>query len=536
MKKLISLILAAVMLMSLLSVSAFAKTDYKEVSADDAVDEYSNGIYLLQVTGNCIIKESGRVNILDLYAPCTLIIDSGVTLEVTKECFIGEGETIVCLGNLDISGGDLTCFNYPKIIIADCSNGQCSFGWTNYSKIDKIIKHVDHYFEDNVCLGCGGKYESGSLGNNLSYTISGYDMTISGSGAIPERAFYDRTDIHSVTIEEGITGINKFAFCNCKNIESVSLPDTIEYIEYCAFRNCYKLEEINIPNGMNSIGEYAFDTCTALYDIEIPSTVTFIDVTAFGNCSNLTATLHRTENTEIKYGAFNLIKKLIVMVPDGWRGDNNDFGAYSCEYVKDTYGPENGYYIIRSAVDPNFCLDIIDADENKSVNDEGDNVHLSPVNSAQNNKFRIVKNGSKGYKIEAVHSGMVLDVAGCDTQNEGINIYQWTDYGNANQRWIIERASGENCYFIHSAQSGYAGWMDASGCVNGATPDYYGSTNVQSWSYTGAPNQQWILEKVENDTSATGSVISEGNIWIVAAIGAVAVIAIAAVVIKKKKK
>ena len=131
---------------------------------------------------------------------------------------------------------------------------------------------------------------------------------------------------------------------------------------------------------------------------------------------------------------------------------------------------------------------------------------------------------------------MVLDIAGCDTQNEGINIYQWTDYGNANQRWIIERASGENCYFIHSAQSGYAGWMDAAGCVDGVTPDYDGKTNVQSWSYTGNPNQQWILEKVENDTSATGSAISEGNIWIVAAIGAVAVIAIAAVVIKKKKK
>ena len=36
--------------------------------------------------------------------------------------------------------------------------------------------------------------------------------------------------------------------------------------------------------------------------------------------------------------------------------------------------------------------------------------------------------------------------------------------------------------------------------------------------------------------NSTASVISEGNIWIVAAIGAVAVIAIAAVVIKKKKK
>ena len=156
--------------------------------------------------------------------------------------------------------------------------------------------------------------------------------------------------------------------------------------------------------------------------------------------------------------------------------------------------PEDGYYIIRSAVNPRFCLDI---EGGSTAKDNGAKLHLLPANASTAKTFEIKKDGSV-YKIIAAHSGKVLDVENSLPEN-GINIQQWEDGGYSNQRWIFEDdAPGENCYYIHSILGGSAGWMDAAGCVNGATPKDDGSTNVYSWSYTGANNQMWILEKVDS--------------------------------------
>ena len=196
--------------------------------------------------------------------------------------------------------------------------------------------------------------------------------------------------------------------------------------------------------------------------------------------------------------------------------------------------PENGYYVIRTALDTDYCLDISGGENAKS---DGDNLHLWPVDTSTAKIFKLEKDYSGTYKITAVHSGKVLDIEACSL-TEGTNISQFRDRSMDNQRWLFESCNGnndnKNRYYIHALGGGNAGWMDAAGCVNGNMPDPYGKTNVYSWSYTGNPNQQWILEKV--DYNSTASDISEGSVWIVAAIGAVVVIGFAAVVISKKKK
>ena len=440
--------------------------------------------------------------------------------------------------------------------------------------------------------------------DNISYDLDENGvLTVTGSGVIPEKAFFDpngaHNNINKLVIGEGITGIDDDAFCYCKNIKTVSLPSTLQYIGGSAFFYCLALEEINIPYGVTKIGNGAFFDCYALTEIyipdtvtsiesdafmccknlktvslpkklqyigsgaffcckalekitipdtvttieketfrgcdllseiEIPDTVTKIGTYAFYECENLTAILyrHNKDNPQIANNAFADVKKLIAVVPEDWSGNNDTFGARSVEY--NTFCPSYRY-VIRSAVDRNFCLDI---EGGENAKEEGDNLRLWPVSTSTAKLFRIVKD-FKGYKIEAAHSGMVLDIAGNDTWNDGVNIYQWTDYGNDNQRWYIEEVPGKKgYYFIHSVKTGSAGWMDAEGCVGGATPNSEGKTNVYSWSYTGNTNQQWIIERV--DGNFTGSTISEGNIWIVAAIGAVVVIGVAAVVIAKKKK
>lgn len=186
--------------------------------------------------------------------------------------------------------------------------------------------------------------------------------------------------------------------------------------------------------------------------------------------------------------------------------------------------PEEGFYIIHSALDPDYCLDIKGG---RSATGNSANLYLYNIENAQGNIFEIKKDGD-AYKIIAAHSGLVLDIEG-NSNAEGKNIYQYEDWNGANQRWYFEGApGGGDHYYIHSKIDT---WMDASGCVGGIMPA--NETNVQSWSYTGALNQVWVLEKV--NYNLTASTLSEGNIWIIIAVAVVVIAGVATLVIVKKK-
>jgi hypothetical protein len=65
---------------------------------------------------------------------------------------------------------------------------------------------------------------------------------------------------------------------------------------YGAFYNCSELTSITIPNGVTSIGDYAFFYCIGLTSVTIPNSVTSIEEYAFVNCSRLTSvTIDKTK-------------------------------------------------------------------------------------------------------------------------------------------------------------------------------------------------------------------------------------------------
>lgn len=185
----------------------------------------------------------------------------------------------------------------------------------------------------------------------------------------------------------------------------------------------------------------------------------------------------------------------------------------------------DGYYIIYSAVDERMSLDLDGGHNAKNV---GDNLHLWTNGDAK--LFAVIKDHATGYyKIRSSVSDYFLEVEGSSTTNDA-NIYQSYETRNTNQRWIFEPA-GDGYYYIRCVGGQY---MEVDGIVNGMQP--YNGVNIQSSEFTGATNQKFKLYLIS--TSVTGSVLSEGNIWISVGI-AVAVVAIgtvAALVIVKKKK
>lgn len=66
------------------------------------------------------------------------------------------------------------------------------------------------------------------------------------------------------------------AFYNKTNLKSITLPKTLTYIKGCAFWGCTSLESVVIPDGVSTIEEYAFAECYNLKSVTIPKSVTSI--------------------------------------------------------------------------------------------------------------------------------------------------------------------------------------------------------------------------------------------------------------------
>ena len=130
--------------------------------------------------------------------------------------------------------------------------------------------------------------DSGECGEGVTYyyNASTHTLTISGEGDIVmrpwEESFYD--DIRTVVIEDGVTGIDGYAFMVCHSLNSVSIPSSVTRIGDSAFQQCFSLTSISIPNSVTYIGSFAFEGCESLNSVSIPNSVTYIGQYAFEGC------------------------------------------------------------------------------------------------------------------------------------------------------------------------------------------------------------------------------------------------------------
>jgi len=73
-----------------------------------------------------------------------------------------------------------------------------------------------------------------------------------------------------IIIPEGVTSIGDDAFYDCTNLTSITLPDSVTCIGNGAFSLCSSLTSITIPDSVTSIGDYTFRACTSLTSITLP--------------------------------------------------------------------------------------------------------------------------------------------------------------------------------------------------------------------------------------------------------------------------
>ena len=106
---------------------------------------------------------------------------------------------------------------------------------------------------------------------------------------IPDGIFAYCTAITTVNIPESVISIGESAFSNCTNLTSVNIPEGVTTLTECVFSSCTSLSKIDIPNNVKKINDSAFYNCTSLKSVTIPEKVTSISYRAFGNCKSLTS-------------------------------------------------------------------------------------------------------------------------------------------------------------------------------------------------------------------------------------------------------
>lgn len=140
--------------------------------------------------------------------------------------------------------------------------------------------------------------------DSVRYGDTTYAVTTIGN-----RAFYECTELDSITIPNTVTDIALYAFAasglssvtinaasigedafyNCPNLTSVTFGNSVVNIGVGAFRNCTSLTSITIPPNVRSIGTSAFGQCTGLRSVFFNADSITSTVNAFGGCNNITS-------------------------------------------------------------------------------------------------------------------------------------------------------------------------------------------------------------------------------------------------------
>ena len=190
-----------------------------------------------------------------------------------------------------------------------------------------------------ICEGCKCiiGYAFYNCTNLASITIPDSVLSIGGS------TFQNCVMLSDASIPNDVTSIDAYTFKNCTSLTNITISNSVTSIEYYAFSDCTSLTSITISDSVTSIGDSAFSGCTSLTSITIPDSVTIIGDSAFSGCTSLTSITIPDSVTIIGDYAFqNCTSVTSITIPDSVTSIGEC--AFDCTSLTfNTY--DNAYYL-----------------------------------------------------------------------------------------------------------------------------------------------------------------------------------------------
>ncbi|MBQ9976692.1 MAG: leucine-rich repeat domain-containing protein [Clostridia bacterium] len=383
MKKLLYVLVIAIVLCVSLAVTSFASTVVESGSCGTSVTYTLDSDGLLTISGSgamtsspwssssvkAVVIESGVTGIVSYaFENCTAIEDVIIPDSVTsvgycafqgctnlKSIYIGKG----------LNGIAVSCFNRCdslEMIVVDADNRKLSSDENGilYNKNKTTLTFCPRArstatISDSVTTINASAFNG--CRNLTSIVIPEGVTTIGGNAfencdklasvvmydnvtSIGQSAFRDCVSLTDISISDSVTYINDYLFRGCTSLVNVELPDSLTKIYNYAFYGCTSLERVAIPDGVTSIGNSAFAECTALKKLSLPDSVTEVKEYAFSGCRAITRAYLSDKLTSISQGAFmNCTKLASVNIPESV----TSIGAqafYECEGLISVIVPE----------------------------------------------------------------------------------------------------------------------------------------------------------------------------------------------------
>lgn len=285
MKKVFSLLLAVLMLVSAVP-AAYATNDYTQ-GTQVVFEATGTEAYTITVPALLAPGGSGTVTLSGTWADNRIVtVTADPTVTLTNSIKATDTKTLdVNFDSISEAGSNTTSQKFTQDIsigsITDALFGTWS-GKFNYNVEVGVQQPIAATFSDGTELTWS---ELKLAANGTKY---GYDASAITDTTIGSRAFYQCTNLTSITIPDDVTSIGEDAFGYCTSLTSVNIPEGITTIAKRTFYKC-NFESIAIPDSVTSIGNFAFSHCANLTSINIPDSVTSIGENAFDNCTNLTS-------------------------------------------------------------------------------------------------------------------------------------------------------------------------------------------------------------------------------------------------------
>ena len=363
-KKVFSIILSVIILLSAMSISVFAGGDYY----DGYHEFFTEGDYTYMSFGEgvAIVGTSYKLK-GDIVIPSKL--GGYPVVEIAEWAFPSHNITSITIPN--------TVNRIAWCAIASIEKLNRIFIPDSVVAIEFDVIPLSSCIIDNIVVGSNNQYyytKNGCLIEKETKTViavcKNYTIPTDGSVInIGKSAFAGRSDIKNLTVPKNIKSIGMDAFFNCDSLVSVKIPKSVTEC-WGAFQGCSKLESITVESGnkvYHSSGNCLIQTdskelIAGCKNSVIPTdgSVTSIGYGAFYGCSELTSILIPNPVTLIDYYAFYECWWLERIIISASVTSIGEYAFCDCWELKDVYytGTEQkkNAVTIDNDYEGNYCL------------------------------------------------------------------------------------------------------------------------------------------------------------------------------------